>query len=370
MTTSRYRAGDLEGYLAALFRSRCVPPGDAARVAAALVETSLRGVDTHGVRLAPIYLRLLDAGRCRALAQPRLEKKGPSLAVLDADRALGHVAGLLAVDHALAAAREHGLGMVVVRNSNHYGAAACYTLPLARAGLIGFSATNADAMVVPFGGKLPFSGTNPLAIAAPGDGGEVFSLDMATSQTTFSRLTLHRRDGTVLERGWAVDAAGNETCDPAVAIHLSPLGGYKGAGLGLAVQILTALLASGTCDADLSHGFAAGGNPSEGDDVSHLVGALDIARFVDADTFRRRLSELLQAQREIATAGPAPVLAPGDLEASASAERARAGIPVEGAILAELEALAPGIARPARLDFSTQNPGTGPDVDRGSCRHE
>jgi len=289
----------------------------AAYVVDGLLETSLRGVDTHGVRLFPTYLAELDGGRSQA--NPELRWSGERAArVLDAGNALGLVAGRVAADEAVRIAREHGVGAVSVRDSNHFGAAGVYTLAMARQGVIGLAFTNSDALVAPHGGTRPVFGTNPISMAAQGAGDDLFCADFATSQVSYSKVKHHRAYGLPLEPGWVVD--GEETV-------LQPLGGHKGQCLGMMVEILCALLAGMPLDAELSHLYAPPFD--EPRRVAHLFIALDVAAFREPGAFREGLSHLLgEVRAEPAVAG-ARVVTPGDLEAETAARRRRQGIPLE-----------------------------------------
>jgi ureidoglycolate dehydrogenase (NAD+) len=282
-----------------------------------LLEASLRGVDTHGVRLFPTYLAELDGGRSQA--NPELSWSGERAArVLDAGNALGLVAGRVAADEAVRIAREHGVGAVSVRDSNHFGAAAVYTLAMARQGVIGLAFTNSDALVAPHGGTRPVFGTNPISMAAQGAGDDLFCADFATSQVSYSKVKHHRAHGLPLEPGWVVE--GEETV-------LQPLGGHKGQCLGMMVEILCALLAGMPLDAELSHLYTPPFD--EPRRVAHLFIALDVAAFRDPGAFREHLSGLLgEVRAEPAVAG-ARVMTPGDLEAETAARRRRQGVPLE-----------------------------------------
>ncbi len=289
----------------------------AAYVVDGLLEASLRGVDTHGVRLFPTYLAELDGGRSQA--NPELRWSGERAArVLDAGNALGLVAGRVAADEAVRTAREHGVGAVSVRDSNHFGAAAVYTLAMARQGVIGLAFTNSDALVAPHGGRRPVFGTNPISMAAQGAGDDLFCADFATSQVSYSKVKHHRAHGLPLEPGWVVE--GEETV-------LQPLGGHKGQCLGMMVEILCALLAGMPLDAELSHLYTPPFD--EPRRVAHLFIALDVAAFRDPGAFREDLSRLLgEVRAEPAVAG-ARVVTPGDLEAETAVRRRRQGVPLE-----------------------------------------
>ena len=289
----------------------------AAYVVDGLLETSLRGVDTHGVRLFPTYLAELDGGRSQA--NPELRWSGERAArVLDAGSALGLVAGRVAADEAVRIAREHGVGAVSVRDSNHFGAAAVYTLAMARQGVIGLAFTNSDALVAPHCGTRPVFGTNPVSMAARGAGDDLFCADFATSQVSYSKVKHHRAHGLPLEPGWVVD--GEETV-------LQPLGGHKGQCLGMMVEILCALLAGMPLDAELSHLYTPPFD--EPRRVAHLFIALDVAAFRDPGAFREDLSRLLGGVRAEPAVAGARVVTPGDLEAETAARRRRQGVPLE-----------------------------------------
>jgi LDH2 family malate/lactate/ureidoglycolate dehydrogenase len=297
-----------------------------------LVETSLRGIDTHGVRLFPTYIAELDGGRSRARPEMRWIGEGPGRAarLLDAGGALGLVAGRAACAEAVRLAREHGVGTVAVRNSNHFGAASVYTLAMARQGVLGMSFTNSDALVAPFHGVRPIFGTNPISLAVQGEGEDLFCADLATSQVSYSKVKHHRAQGIPLEDGWAVMDGGDVAA-------LKPLGGHKGHCLGMMVEILCALLAGMPLDHELSHLYV---EPyDEPRQVAHLFLAYDIAAFQNPAAFRASLSRLLRLVREQPAVEGERVIAPGDLESEETARRRAEGIPLTDEEAAALEAI-------------------------------
>ncbi len=187
-----------------------VPAGHASDVADALVETSLRGIDTHGLRLLPQYLDEFGTGVARPQARIRVIKDRGAGLLIDADGALGVLAGLAAARTAAERARQFGVAAVGVRNSNHFGAASVYTRRLARDGLVGIAVTSAASRVAPYGGVEPLFGTNPISVAAGGPdyGADEFALDMATSQVCFGEVKHRRAQQRPLDRGWVTDAGG------------------------------------------------------------------------------------------------------------------------------------------------------------------
>jgi LDH2 family malate/lactate/ureidoglycolate dehydrogenase len=265
--------------------------------------------------------------------------------VLDAGHALGIVAGRVACDEAVRLARAHGVGSVAVRNSNHFGPASCYTLAMARQGALGLALTNSDALVAPYNGRLPFFGTNPISLAALGEGEDTFCADFATSQVSYSRVKRHREEGLPLAPGWAVTPDGR---DAAIAGPqeeggveeigaLQPLGGHKGECLGMMVEVLSALLAGTPFDHELSHLYAP--PYDEPRQVAHLFIAFDLPAFGDPERFRERLSRLMGLVRDQPGVGGERVVVPGDPESAAAAERRQRGIPLSAGEWAWFEAV-------------------------------
>jgi ureidoglycolate dehydrogenase (NAD+) len=328
----RVSAETLEGRMRSALDKRGLSEEHAGWVAGGLLEASLRGIDTHGIRLFSTYLAELDGGRSRA--RPEMQWLGGARAarVLDAGHALGLVAGRAACAEAVRLARESGVGAVAVRNSNHFGAASVYTLEMARQGALGLSFTNSDALVAPFRGLTPLFGTNPISMAVEGEEGDLFCADFATSQVSYSKVKHYRAQGLPLDPDWMVGEA------------LLPLGagsGHKGQGLGMMVEIFCALLAGMPLDHELSHLYAP--PYDEPRRVAHFFLAFDLGAFREPGEFRADLSRLMGIVREQPAAGAEPVKVPGDPEAEAMAERFREGIPLtdeEAAFFDQLEGAA------------------------------
>ena len=291
-----------------------------------LISTSLDGVDTHGVRLFAHYLRMLRTGACNPTPRFVLHGSLPAIGILDADHALGTVAGNHAIRLAISKARACGISAIAVRNSNHFGAAGYYARLAASENLIGLVLTNSDALVAPFNGMRALNGTNPIAMAAPGLGDDVFALDMATSQIAFSKVIEYLASGKPLEPRWAQDVAGIDGSVSGKAETLLPLGGYKGQGLGMMVQILVVLLASAPFDFQAANLFAE--HVSSPRRIGHLFICIDPAAFGPLDVFRKRLTELLNVFRESPPVGAEPVIVPGDKERAARRDRLINGIPL------------------------------------------
>jgi len=318
-----------------------VPAEHARQVADALVDTSLRGIDTHGLRLLPQYLDELATGVANADPDIHVVKDRGAGLLIDADGALGVLAGLAAARCAEQRARGFGVGAVGVRNSNHFGAASVYTRRLARHGLVGIAVTSAASRVAPYGGVEPLFGTNPISVAAGGQdhGADEFALDMATSQVCFGEVKHRRAQRRPLESGWVTDASGRPTTEPDEAYALSPLGGYKGQGLAMAVTLLGSVLTGAPLDWQLSQ--VGEGAPGQGRGVGHFLLALDPGAFTGQAEFSSGLADLLGTVRAATPAHRSqPVLAPGDPQRTHERERSVRGIPLDARTADVLSTLA------------------------------
>ncbi|PTB21010.1 lactate dehydrogenase [Trinickia symbiotica] len=324
--TTYIRSDELHELCEKAALARGVDAQHASWFARALTRTSLMGIDTHGLRLLPLYLRELDEGRSNPCPAMRTMRQSGGTALVDADGALGVVAGTYAAELASDLASEHGVGVVAVANSNHFGAASVYGELIGKRGLIGIVTTSAAARMAPFNGKRAMFGTNPICFVAPACADDLYLFDMATSQISYSQVKHYRRNGLELPPGWALDADGRPAGDPSRVASLSPLGGYKGQGLAMMVQILSCLLASMPLDHELSHLDA---EPYDrGRQIGHCLIAIDPARFGSLDRFRQNVSDLMETIRRTPSVDGEQVLVAGDPQRSSVASRTSTGIPL------------------------------------------
>ncbi len=338
MTKASISAPDLKAWITRVLVRVSVPEEEAAVATDVLVDTSLRGVDTHGVLLLPYYVQSLRSGAIDPRPQIRVERTGPATATVDGDNGLGHVVGVRAMREAIELARKSGLGAVAVRSSNHFGAAGYYARLATPEGMLGLALTNSSPGQAPWGAGEAFLGTNPLAFAAPGgiEGG--FALDMATTQVAYGKVSLAARLGERIPIGWAVDKEGRPTEDPQAALEgrMLPLGGYKGYGLALMVEILTGILTGAGFGPHVSE-------PGEHkENVGHFFLALDVGRFMPLEEFRGRMKQMADEIHALPLAegferDPSGARFPGEIELEAAERRGREGIPLPGFLVSELE---------------------------------
>ncbi|TAK25453.1 MAG: Ldh family oxidoreductase [Chloroflexota bacterium] len=312
---------------------------DAAIVAASLVEADLRGVHTHGVAALPGYARRLRGGGVNPRPRIAVAVESAATAVIDGDNGLGQVVGRFAMDQAIARAREYGIGSVTARNSSHFGAAAHYASMALAHDMIGFASTSAGNRIAPIGGKTAVVGNNPVAWAIPSGLERPIVLDMAQSVVAAGKLGFAARRGERIPIGWALDRDGKPTDDPVAGAAglLVPIGGPKGFGSALVVDILCGALSGAAIGREL----ASPHQPDAPSRLGHFFIAIDVARFVPIDDFKRRVDRMVRDIHESEPTEPGtPLYLPGEIEWRLREERARRGIPLLESVVADLRGLA------------------------------
>jgi LDH2 family malate/lactate/ureidoglycolate dehydrogenase len=332
-------ASELSSYVSRLLVAAGAGLESAEAVARAVVDASSRGVDTHGVRLVPWYIKMLEGGRINRTPTVTFTKKAAAVGHVDADDGFGHLASFRAIEEGTALARESGVAAVTVGRSTHHGATGVYALAAARAGFAAIGMTHADPAVVPFGGTKPLYGTNPISFAVPALGEEPVLLDMATSSIPYNRIFLRRATGTPLPPEVAVTAEGEHTVDPFKAAAVLPVGGagfgYKGAGLAAMVDVLCSAFTG------MGHGFTI--RPLAGNDygkpipIGHFFLILNPAIFQAIASFDARIGAFLADLRQQPAKPGHKVMAPGDVEKEEAERRAANGIPVDRTTWGDLE---------------------------------
>lgn len=237
-------AAEFVALLRDTFRYAGLSDADSAIAADVAAHGTLHGSDAHGAVQMPLYVAGLLDGTIKS--KPNIQTTGslPCCKVMDADHALGLVVGQKAIDAAIAMAKTYGMGAVAVRRSSHNGTAGYYSERAAEQGLIGMAFTNAMPAIAPTGSTEALLGTNPIGAAFPLPGADPIVIDMATSVVARSRIRAMLALGKPLPEGWAIDAEGRPTTDPAVAVKGSvlPIGGPKGYALALMVELLCSAL--------------------------------------------------------------------------------------------------------------------------------
>jgi len=322
-------------------------PKNARLTADLMVRTDLRGVDSHGIGMLPKYVEWTRLGFIHPWAEPSVARDELATGLVDGQKGLGHPASVMAMDLAIAKAATYGMGIVAVRNSNHFGACANYSMMAVTSGMIGLAFTNSPfvAMAPTFGRK-PMMGTNPISVAAPAAAREPYVLDMATTTVAVGKLNIALRWNKPIPEGWGLDEQAQPTTDPRKVLAsrlLSPLGGsrelgsHKGYGLGVLVDILSGVLSGGVYGDVLDR---KGLRAQKLTNTGHCFAAIDIKRFRPLEEFTADMDDMLGALQDMPTAdGHERVYTAGQPEAETERHRRVTGVS-NAPILENLERLA------------------------------
>ncbi len=328
----------LIAFAASILEATGVPKAAASLVAESLVAANLRAVDSHGVQLLLWYTDQIRANNVDIHQNGEVVSENGSCLVYNGNNGIGQWISNICCDHAIRLARANGIGMVSARNSTHFGAAAWWAQKISSSGFIGIAMCNSTALVAPWQGRERMLGTNPICMSVPGP--NTFLLDMATTTVALNRIYKAILSGDkTIPAGWAMDADGHPTTDPEIAAKglPMPLGGYKGSGLAVMVEILCAVLSGGAMLTDV------GGIRYTGKEMraSHMFMAIDVARFMPMDEFVARMEWLRDTLKSSApAAGFEEVLVAGEPEWRAEQIRRRDGVPIARGIWDELSRLA------------------------------
>lgn len=322
-------------------------PEVAEAVAEAIIEAHLRGIETHGIRRLRPYLARIRAGGVDPLARPEITRRGAVLSV-DGRNGIGHYVATFAARAVSDLARETGIALGLVRNSNHFGFAGHYATLIAQREQIGIVISNGQVCVGPEGAKAAFVSNNPLAIAAPtGRPDAFFELDLATSATSRANVVQAAKTGDLLPPGWAQDREGAPTRDAAAALggSLLAFGGPRGFSLLLALEALTGLLSGGAYADQVSSKEAA---PQTPEGTCHTFVAIDLETALGAATFRARIDDFLGQLCAMPVRDDAPAIRyPGERRWSLRRQRLQGGVPLSAEEEADLEELSGEPRRPA-----------------------
>jgi LDH2 family malate/lactate/ureidoglycolate dehydrogenase len=334
----RVSAEHLTAVSVAVLGAMGVDAGEAKTAADNLVMAERRGIATHGVNfLIPLADRI---GRKLVIVPTKVTvlSDADAVAHLDGGNGLGQTAATQGMRLAIEKARRYGIGLVLIRNTNHIGLLAWYTLMAAREGLVGFSACNGAASMAPWGGAEPFFGTNPFSVAAPGGDGAPLVLDMSTSIVARGKIRRAERLRERIPLGWALDDTGSPTEDPAAAMKgtLLPIGGPKGYGMALFIDLVSGLLSGSKYSRDVKTFHQPAGPTGVG--VTLL--AVDIARFMPLEQFRALVAEYAGSIRGSRKAREAPrIYLPGEIEAERELNSANYGIEIDEPVAQSIDGL-------------------------------
>ncbi len=332
---------ELERFMKEGFVALGVPEEDAGTCASVLIESDLRGVESHGIGRFKMYVDRIKDGILMPVTKETVVKETENTAVIDGNHGMGHVIAHRAMSLAIKKARECNVGMVGVRNSTHFGITGYYPAMAVRENMMGLAFSNARPSVAPTYGVEPVIGTNPISCGAPTDEEYPFLLDIATSTTQRGKIEVYAREGKPTPKGLTIDREGKEPTDSIELLQtlvkgtasLLPLGGigeelggHKGYGLGVMVEILCASLTGGSFGKALT-GFE-NGKPAF-HRLGHFFVAVNIESFVPLPVFRSITGSIMREIRESAKMpGKRKIYLAGEKEFDTIKTRRQEGIPV------------------------------------------
>lgn len=345
----------LNNFMTDAFAAIGVPRDEAAIVADVLIESDKRGINSHGVnRFKPVYIDRINDGIQSPVTNYEILKETETTAVVDGHNGMGQVIGYKSMKMAIEKAKKYGMGMVAVRNSCHYGIAGYYASMACKEGCIGMTGTNARPSVAPTFGVEGMFGTNPLTIGIPTDEDFDFVIDCATSITQNGKIEYYERIGEDVHPGTVIDEDGNPvTGDAGVALKKirqgtaalttlggigEELGGYKGYGYAMVIELLSSILQDG------AYGKALDGKGPNGEKVPYHLGhffiAIDTNHFLGEELTRKKAGEILRSVRASKKApGHDHIFTAGEKEWNVWLERKDSGVPITDPVQLEFNAV-------------------------------
>lgn len=317
----------------AILHNAGVAPSHAGLQADLLLEAELRGRASHGLlRLQRVVERIRN-GVTDPSTTGEHQWHG-SFLQSEGRRGLGPVVACTALDLLIGRIEETGIAIAAIRNNNHLGMLAWYADRVARRGMILIALCNSEALVHPWGGRKAMLGTNPVAIGVP-TATEPFVMDMATSLVSMGQIHDHANRKVPIPHGWALDASGNPTTDPAAAKGgaIAPFGEAKGYALGLAFEVLIGALTACAIGPDV-HGTLDSDNPCNKGDVFIVIDPRN------GTETAQRITAYLDAIRQSGDTDANQAIVPGDRALACRRERLKTGIPIETKIWEKLQKLA------------------------------
>ncbi|WP_026703138.1 ureidoglycolate dehydrogenase [Salibacterium aidingense] len=298
----------------------------AATVSDVLIHADLRGVHSHGVLRTEHYVKRLAKGGINADSDFSVERKGRAAALFDGDNGMGHVIGKEAMDYSIQLSKENGIGIVGVINSSHCGALSYFSEQAAKEDTISMIVTQTDSAVVPFGGAASYFGTNPIAFGFPAKNKRPIILDMATSNVAFGKVLHAREKGESIPPDWGVEEHGHPVTDPSEVKYLLPVGGPKGYGLALTVDVLSGILTGSAFGPSITPMY---GNYEEYRRLSHTIITMDAGLFLEKEEFLTSIDQMIEELHKVTPAkGVEKVLVPGEPEQIKQEKYEKHGIPV------------------------------------------
>lgn len=344
----KIQAGQLREASTQILKGWNATQEEAELVADCLVRAEMRGIDTHGVHFLILLSDRVDAHMIRIPTEIKVVREDGTTSLLDGGNGLGQVAAHRAMKMSIQKARELGIGLTLVRNTNHIGILAFYTLMAAEEGMVGMVMSNSAPSMSPWGGAEPFLGTNPISIAIPGGEEAALVLDMSSSVVARGKIRRAERMKECIPLGWALDETGSPTTDPAAALKgsLLPIGGPKGYGLALMVDVLAGLLSGSRYGPEVKTFH----QPLGPTGIGVFAMAVDIERFMPLHQFRDLMTSYMKSIKKTKKAKEVShIYLPGEIELEKEKQSLKEGVEISPEVAKDLNLLLKKIKSPLRL---------------------
>ena len=302
-----------------------------------IISAEMRGVTSHGLTRLSTYARRVEEGLVANHTEPEIISDGGSVLLIDGKNTMGAYAGTKTMELCIERAKEHGTAFATVCNGNHFGCASYFTSIAARNDMIGFAVANGPGAIPPTGGTKALLGTNPVSISIPAGKYKPLILDMATSAVARGKVAFAKKNGNSVPLGWGLDSKGHPTTDPSDILDggsMLPMGGAKGYGIALIVEILSSCL-SGALNGQTMGSFY---DFTRTQNSGYAFGAIDIGKIVNIDMFKENVDSLFDSMKECPKAeGITSIKIPGEIENEKETASKNAGIELSAAIEFELK---------------------------------
>lgn len=341
-------ANELSQATAVILEGLGETPENASLAADSMVYADMCGIVTHGTHLLNNISKRAKVGLLDLPTNAKIVKDETATAIIDGGNGLGFVAGRMAMETAVKKAEKYGAGCVLIRATNNLGALGYYTNIAVQRGMIGVAACNANAAMAPWGAREPFLGTNPISIGIPAGNESPIILDMASTLVARGKIRKASREKKQIPEGWALDKNGVPTTDPDEALKgsLLPIGGPKGSGLAIVVDVISGILSGSKYGSDILS-FHSPDGPTG---VGGVCIALDISRFMDLDTFTEKLDGYVRNMKSLEKAqGHSTIYMPGEIENIKLTESREKGIDLDNAALDRINTLLETVGSDMRL---------------------
>ena len=334
----KYNVAELTKFAADVMHAAGLTREEANIFAEALLHADSRGVSSHGISRLGVYSKRIAAGVIHSGVELKVINEAPSACYFDAQAGPGVMMGRKMMDRCIEKAKETGCCFAAAKGGTHWGALSFYTKYAAKQGMIAMVSCNAEAGVVPYGGRKPMLGTNPVSIALPAKTHDPICLDMATSMAARGKIVVAQKEGRQIPDTWALGTDAKPTTDPDEALKaacLLPFGAYKGYGIGLIIDILCHCLADA---GDSRHTNSFWHDFEHPQNLGYQMTVIDISKFVPVDVFGERVDKMIEEFKAVPTVpGTDCVLMPGEKEDAKEKLSAEEGVEITDKLVAELK---------------------------------